>query len=177
MKATEKQSLTPFTHSAQNKCFGCGPANSGGLHLEFFIAQDGSVVCPATIAEIFQGPTGYLHGGIIATLLDETMSKAVRAQGVTAMTRRLEVDYRRPYLPANRFVWRAALCVAKGASAGLKQRSLTPKGYYWRMAQVFSSKFKGPGTQNEWTGAGWLSLTPIDRDRPKGVSSRTEKTE
>ena len=96
MKAIEKQSLTPFTHSAQNRCFGCGPANSGGLHLEFFIAQDGSVVCPATIAEIFEGPTGYLHGGIIATLLDETMSKAVRAQGVTAMTRRLEVDYRRP---------------------------------------------------------------------------------
>ncbi len=37
-----------------------------------------------------------MHGGIIATLLDETMSKAVRALGKPAMTRKMEVDYRRP---------------------------------------------------------------------------------
>jgi uncharacterized protein (TIGR00369 family) len=94
MKKTEN--LTPLAHAAQNRCFGCGPANPGGLHLEFLLAEDGSVVCPATIPETFEGPGGYLHGGVIATLLDETMSKAVRAHGVTAMTRRLEVDYRRP---------------------------------------------------------------------------------
>jgi len=40
-----------------------------------------------------RGPSGYLHGGIIATLLDESMSKSVRAQGLTAMTRQLEVEY------------------------------------------------------------------------------------
>jgi uncharacterized protein (TIGR00369 family) len=37
-----------------------------------------------------------VHGGIIATLVDETMSKAVRARGFTAMTRHMEVDYQRP---------------------------------------------------------------------------------
>jgi len=37
-----------------------------------------------------------VHGGIIATLLDETMSKAVRARGFRAMTRHMEVDYLRP---------------------------------------------------------------------------------
>ena len=44
----------------------------------------------------FEGHPGFLHGGIIATLLDETMSKAVRARGLTAMTRHMEVDYKRP---------------------------------------------------------------------------------
>ncbi len=44
----------------------------------------------------FEGHPGYLHGGVIATLLDETMSKAVRARGFTAMTRHMEVDYQRP---------------------------------------------------------------------------------
>jgi uncharacterized protein (TIGR00369 family) len=58
--------------------------------------ENGSVVCLATVSESFEGPRGYLHGGIIATLLDETMSKAVRASGKTAMTRRMEVDYLRP---------------------------------------------------------------------------------
>jgi uncharacterized protein (TIGR00369 family) len=92
----ESENLTPFAHSAQNRCFGCGPANAGGLRLEFLLAKDGSVVCLAMIPDSFEGPPGYVHGGIIATLLDETMSKAVRAQGVTAMTRHMEVDYRRP---------------------------------------------------------------------------------
>lgn len=67
-----------------------------GLQLQFLLAQDGTVVCPATIPSQFEGHPGYLHGGIIATLLDETMSKAVRARGLTAMTRHLEIDYKRP---------------------------------------------------------------------------------
>jgi uncharacterized protein (TIGR00369 family) len=90
------ENLTPMAHAAQNRCFGCGQANQGGLHLEFLLAEDGSVVSLATIPDNFEGPQGYLHGGIIATLLDETMSKAVRARGLTAMTRKLEVDYARP---------------------------------------------------------------------------------
>ncbi len=88
--------LTPLSHSAQNCCFGCGEANPTGLRLEFLQASDGTVVCPASIPSAFEGHPGYLHGGIIATLLDETMSKAVRARGFTAMTRHMEVDFRRP---------------------------------------------------------------------------------
>jgi uncharacterized protein (TIGR00369 family) len=88
--------LTPLSHSAQNCCFGCGEANPTGLRLEFLQAADGTIVCPASIPSAFEGHPGYLHGGIIATLLDETMSKAVRARGLTAMTRHMEVDYRRP---------------------------------------------------------------------------------
>jgi uncharacterized protein (TIGR00369 family) len=90
------ENLTPMSHAAQNRCFGCGEANPVGLHLEFFLAEDGSVVCLGEIADTYEGPPGYLHGGIIATLLDETMSKAVRARGITAMTRHMEVDYLRP---------------------------------------------------------------------------------
>jgi len=90
------QHLTPMAHSAQNRCFGCGPANPAGLRLEFLLAEDKSVVSLATIPDGFAGHPGYLHGGIIATLIDESMSKSVRAQGLTAMTRQLEVDYLRP---------------------------------------------------------------------------------
>lgn len=88
--------LTPLAHAAQNRCFGCGEANHAGLQLEFLQAPDETVVCPTTVANTFEGHPGYLHGGIIATLLDETMSKAVRAKGLTAMTRHLEIDYRLP---------------------------------------------------------------------------------
>ena len=91
-----QERLTPLVHTAQNRCFGCGPANPVGLHLEFSLAEDLAVICDASIADTYEGPQGYLHGGIIATLLDETMSKAVRAHNMVAMTRHMEVDYRRP---------------------------------------------------------------------------------
>ena len=95
MKPPEEK-LTPFAHTAHNRCFGCGPANPHGMHLEFLLAEDRSVVCLASIPDTFEGPRGYLHGGIIATLLDETMSKAIRSHNLVAMTRHMEVDYRRP---------------------------------------------------------------------------------
>jgi uncharacterized protein (TIGR00369 family) len=94
--SSEGQRLTPFAHAANNRCFGCGPANSLGLHLDFFLAPDGAVECCAIVSDLYEGPPGYLHGGIIATLLDEAMSKAVRASGKTAMTRKMEVEYLRP---------------------------------------------------------------------------------
>ena len=90
------EELKPLVHSAQNRCFGCGPQNPAGLHLEFLVAQDQTVVCMPTLGERFEGPPGLLHGGIIATLMDEAMSKAVRMRGVTAMTRQMEVEYLRP---------------------------------------------------------------------------------
>jgi uncharacterized protein (TIGR00369 family) len=92
--------LTPMAHAASNRCFGCGSANSTGLKLEFFRAPDGSVVASPTFSGAFDGHPGYLHGGIIATLLDEAMSKSVRALGKSAMTRKLEIEFLRP-VPSN----------------------------------------------------------------------------
>jgi len=92
----QNEHLTPMVHAAQNRCFGCGEANPIGVHLAFFSADDGSVVAMPTVADTFEGPRGYLHGGVIATLLDEAMSKAVRAQGLSAMTRQMEIEYLRP---------------------------------------------------------------------------------
>lgn len=91
--AEQSSSISSFP---QNHCFGCGPANPDGLRLHFQPAAAGGVVCLATIPAKFQGPPAYVHGGIIATMLDEAMSKAVRAAGHTSMTASLEIDYHRP---------------------------------------------------------------------------------
>jgi uncharacterized protein (TIGR00369 family) len=93
-ESTEK--LTPMVSTAQSRCFGCGAANATGLQLEFLLAEDGSVVSLPTISSSFEGPPGYLHGGVIATLLDETMSKSVRARGLKAVTGHMQVNYLRP---------------------------------------------------------------------------------
>jgi len=97
---TQPDTLAPLFHGAQNHCFGCGTNNPVGLRLQFSVAPDHAVVCEATVSDNYEGPPGYLHGGIIATLLDEAMSKANRALGVTAMTRQMQVEYLRP-VPSN----------------------------------------------------------------------------
>ena len=91
-----KAALTPLAHGALNHCFGCGLENVSGLRLRFFVDPDLNVVCHVHLARRFAGPPGHAHGGIIATLLDEAMSKANRARNILAMTRHLEVQYLRP---------------------------------------------------------------------------------
>lgn len=93
--ATVQQSGTAGHH-----CFGCGDLNPQGLHLHFAIdsTHPEAITATATIrlTNAHQGPPGYVHGGIIATLLDEAMSKLNRPLDVVAMTRHMEVDYLRP---------------------------------------------------------------------------------
>ena len=111
MKAAENGKLTPLSHGAQNHCFGCGAANRTGLRLKFFVDEDQRVICHFKISRRFEGPPGHVHGGVIATLLDEAMSKANRQKGVVAMTRQMEVEYLRP-VPLN------TLLTLEGRSTG-----------------------------------------------------------
>ena len=81
-------------------CFGCGARNPQGLHLHVTL-DTADPEHPVATAEVFltelhQGPPGHIHGGILATLLDEAMSKLNRPLGVLAMTRHMEVEYLRP---------------------------------------------------------------------------------
>ncbi len=96
MNKAETGQQMPLGHGTQNGCFGCGDANATGLQLRFYVEAEGRVVCNLKLAARFQGPPGYAHGGIIATMLDEAMSKANRRRGVYAMTRQMSVDYLRP---------------------------------------------------------------------------------
>jgi uncharacterized protein (TIGR00369 family) len=92
----KEKSLSPLAHGALNHCFGCGLENRTGLRLRFSTDEDNNIVCHLRLAARFAGPPGHAHGGIIATLLDEAMSKSNRARGILAMTRHMEVEYLRP---------------------------------------------------------------------------------
>ena len=90
----------PTIDERANHCFGCGPENPQGLQLAFAIdASNPSAITASTtvtLTSMHEGPPGHIHGGIIATLLDEAMSKLNRPLKVLAMTRSLSVDYLRP---------------------------------------------------------------------------------
>ena len=98
--AEMKSAILKASEETGNHCFGCGLQNPQGLHLHFAIddSDPNAIAAAATIqlGAAFEGPPGYVHGGIIATMLDEAMSKLNRPLGVVAMTRHMEVDYLRP---------------------------------------------------------------------------------
>jgi uncharacterized protein (TIGR00369 family) len=80
-----------------NRCFGCGPANEHGLKLRFTLDYEaGTSTAKVRLPRRYEGPPGHIHGGIIATLLDEAMGKVNRIHDVIAMTRNMEIDYLRP---------------------------------------------------------------------------------
>jgi acyl-coenzyme A thioesterase PaaI-like protein len=90
---------TPTIDERADFCFGCGSENPQGLHLHFELSKpDGIITATAAfqLTRLHQGPPGYIHGGIIATMLDEAMSKINRPLNVLAMTRHMEVEYLRP---------------------------------------------------------------------------------
>jgi acyl-coenzyme A thioesterase PaaI-like protein len=81
--------------SAYQRCFACGARNTAGLRLVFRREGD-EIVTEFTPDERFQGFPGVAHGGILATLLDETLSRTTTVEGRWMMTGRLEVRYRGP---------------------------------------------------------------------------------
>jgi uncharacterized protein (TIGR00369 family) len=96
MPFTKPSRNRPLTHTALQGCFGCGERNRSGLRLRFYVDGSEQVVCSVRLAQRFEGPPGHAHGGIVAALLDEAMSKANRARSIVAMTRHIEVNYLRP---------------------------------------------------------------------------------
>ncbi|MDE3104070.1 MAG: PaaI family thioesterase [Acidobacteriota bacterium] len=94
---TADPDLVPVLEERANHCFGCGPANPQGLHLNFTVDAK-TLVATATLelTRVHEGPPGYVHGGIVATLLDEAMAKLNSPMGVLAVTRHIEIDYMHP---------------------------------------------------------------------------------
>src|SRR5271163_4875390 len=81
----------------ENSCFGCGGANARGMLLTF--EQDDAakrIRGNFRLGPEYQGGPGFIHGGIIATLLDEVMGKVCRFREVRAVTAELTVKYLKP---------------------------------------------------------------------------------
>ncbi len=80
-----------------NKCFVCGINNPLGLKISFVVDKGGKAIrCEFTPGPEYQGFQGIIHGGIIATLLDEAMVKLAFELGYQAVTAWMEVRYTAP---------------------------------------------------------------------------------
>lgn len=83
--------------AADSACFVCGPQNPIGLQAVFSIDVDSkSSHAVLELSANFQGWQDVVHGGILASLLDEACIYACRSKADQCVTAELQVRYRKP---------------------------------------------------------------------------------
>jgi acyl-coenzyme A thioesterase PaaI-like protein len=102
-------------------CFVCGVANPVGLRLKFYDSAPGEVTAHIVVPEHFQGYPGVVHGGIVASMLDEVTGRShIGSEPPRFMyTAKLEVRYHKtvPVGKPIRLVGRAGSSRGRTAAA------------------------------------------------------------
>ena len=104
----EKSAKDPLaTPLADGYCFVCGQDNPRGFKIEVRYRDDQlAAETELSLAREFQGWADVIHGGILATLLDELMAHAVWRFAGPGLTLSLEVRFHAPLKPGERIlVW------------------------------------------------------------------------
>ena len=88
---------------ADHNCFACGRDNPIGMRLKIELG-DGTARTTWEGGHDYVGWSDKLHGGIIATLLDEVMAWAPSSYDSWAVTAEMSVRYRSPAMPGETLV-------------------------------------------------------------------------
>lgn len=109
-------------------CFACGARNPIGIHMQVTY-QEEAAAAEAVLAlpREFQGWQEVIHGGIVATLLDEIMMHAIWHFAGAGVTLGIEVQFRQPLAPAE-------IVLVRGRITETKGRRLKAKGEIIRQA-------------------------------------------
>ncbi len=109
-------------------CFACGCENEDGLGLVFERTGDQRVRAACLLDQRYEGYPGVVQGGIVATILDCAMTNCLFADGVEAMTVRLNVQYSLPTRIGAPFAAEARLIRRRGRMYEL-EASLIQQGH------------------------------------------------
>ena len=79
-------------------CFICGRKNPHGLYMSFYDNGVNEVISEYSVSEDYQSYPGVVHGGIVATMLDEVVGRVsmIGDHHHFMMSVKLEVKYRHP---------------------------------------------------------------------------------
>jgi uncharacterized protein (TIGR00369 family) len=80
-------------------CFVCGEKNDFGLRAKFYETDDNQLVALINPSEQHQGYPGRMHGGIAATILDETIARSIcngKNEQIWGVTLELKTKFRKP---------------------------------------------------------------------------------
>lgn len=80
-------------------CFVCGVNNDFGLHANFYETDSNELVAVINPSEQHQGYPGRMHGGIAATILDETIARSIcngKEEQIWGVTLEFKTRFRKP---------------------------------------------------------------------------------
>lgn len=83
----------------ETECIACGCDNPHGLYLRFKIVRPGVVCAFWHVREGWEGFSGVVHGGIVTTVLDEAMAKAIVSTERQGLTCEIKVRFCLPVRP------------------------------------------------------------------------------
>lgn len=86
-------------------CFVCGKRNRNGLQLDFELVGEDRIRTEFIPPKRFQGWKDILHGGIIATILDEVMVNTAYLRKIMAVSAKLEIRLRKPAAIGERLIF------------------------------------------------------------------------
>ena len=73
-----------------------GALNTLAPPIEITVSADGTARSEFTLGLLYEGPPGFVHGGVSAMILDHLSGCAASANGTPGMTAGLDLRYRRP---------------------------------------------------------------------------------
>src|SRR4030042_2475306 len=112
-KPSPKEPLA--TPLAANYCFVCGKDNPRGFKIEVsYFDEELAAETELSLAREFQGWADVIHGGILATMLDEMMAHAVWRFAGPGLTLSLEVRFHAPLKPGEQVRVRGLVHPANG---------------------------------------------------------------
>jgi acyl-coenzyme A thioesterase PaaI-like protein len=85
----------------ESSCFACGRDNPHGLHIRFAIDDRGAAEASWVPSRTWEGFENVIHGGILATAMDEAMAKTIVASGVEGLTCELRIRLRASVRPGS----------------------------------------------------------------------------
>jgi len=79
-----------------HKCFGCGPMNHSGLKMEFY-TNGSSILSWVTVSDHLCGWENLVHGGVLSTMLDEIMARAmIHSLKSLGLTKSMTINFIKP---------------------------------------------------------------------------------
>ena len=111
-------------------CFVCGMENPHGLHLQFYDNGESTVYAEITVPKRFQGYPGTVHGGIIASMLDEVVGRTLMAGDPNHffVSAKLTIRYRKTVPIGQPLTLLGEMVRARGRSAVAKAELRLPDG-------------------------------------------------
>lgn len=88
--------MTDLREQHHPDCVVCSPMCAHGLQLRLALDNEGVAVGAFDCDTRYEGYPGFLHGGVIAALLDGAMTNCLFLHGHVAVTAELDVRFRHP---------------------------------------------------------------------------------